>query len=372
MNLDPDKTAIEQMAPWFGEEERRAVAEYIDSGGWLTEFHKTSEFERMIAEYAGSRHAIVVTSGTAALFCALVGCGIGPGDEVIVPDFTMIATANAVLLAGARPVLGDIDPSNLCLDLNAAERAITQRTRAILLVSINGRTAEIAKTEALARKYSLKLIEDAAQSFGSVHCGRALGTFGLAGVYSFSPMKIISTGQGGAVVTDDPEVASRIRRFKDFGRTRGGIDEHESIGYNFKFTDLQAVIGIEQMKKLEWRVRRKKELFALYRSELGDVKNVTFVDTDLSQVTPWFIDVLADKRDALISHLKANRIGARPFYPPIHSQLPYQGYERCPVTEETVGRGVWLPSSSFLSDDDVRRVCDSIRSFYEAGRISRI
>ena len=128
MSSDPKKK-IEQMAPWFGEEEKRAVAEYTASGGWLTEYRKTAEFEQIIADYVGSRHAIVVTSGTAALFCALVGCGVGPGDEVIVPDFTMIATANAVVLAGARPVFVDIDPSNLCLDLHAAEKAIDRHGR---------------------------------------------------------------------------------------------------------------------------------------------------------------------------------------------------------------------------------------------------
>jgi perosamine synthetase len=367
MSIDPANKVIEQMAPWFGAEEKRAVAEYIDSGGWLTEFRKTAEFEHMIAEYAGCRHAIAVTSGTAALFCALVGCGIGPGDEVIVPDFTMIATANAAVLAGAKPVFVDIDSSNLCVDLNAAEMAITRRTRAILLVSINGRAPDMSKAGALAARYSLTLIEDAAQSFGSRHCGKALGTFGLAGVYSFSPMKIISTGQGGAVVTDDSEIAERIRRFKDSGRLRGGIDHHESIGYNFKFTDLQAVVGIEQMKKLEWRVQRKKNIFALYRSELAGLEGLNLIDTDLCETTPWFIDVLVANRtvrEALMSHLKKSGIQTRPFYPPLHSQPAYDLKMRSAVAEEIAARGLWLPSSTFLSDDEIHDICDAIRGFY--------
>jgi perosamine synthetase len=166
------------------------------------------------------------------------------------------------------------------------------------------------------------------------------------------------------VVADDAEVAGRIRRFKDFGRVHGGIDRHESIGYNFKFTDLQAVIGIEQMKKLEWRVRRKKEIFALYRSELAGIEHLSFVDTDLSEVTPWFVDVLADRRDALMSHLQEHGIQTRPFYPPIHSQPAYGLRQRYPVTEQATEQGVWLPSSSFLSDDDIHRVSDIVRSFY--------
>jgi perosamine synthetase len=368
MKLDPDKTTIEQMAPWFGEEEKRAVAEYVDSGGWLTEFQKTAEFERMIAEYAGSRHAIVVTSGTAALFCALAGCGIGPGDEVIVPDFTMIATPNAVVLTGAKPVFVDIRLSNLCLDLNAAAKAITQRTRALLLPSISGRAPDMNDARNLAASHSLKLIEDAAQSFGSKHRGKPLGTFGVAGIYSFGPLKIISTGQGGAIVTDDSTLAERIRRFKDFGRKHGGIDHHESIGYNFKFTDLQAVIGIEQIKKIEWRVQRKKEIFALYRSELNGIENLAFIDTDLSEVTPWFVEVFVDDRDALTSYLREHGIKTRPFYPPIHSQPAYDLRERFPVSEHASARGLWLPSSCFLSDDDIQRVCDSVRSFYRGSR----
>ncbi len=364
MRPDQLEKPIEQMAPWFGEEEKRAIADYLDGGAWLTEFRKTTEFEKMIADHVGSRHAIVVSSGTAALFCALAGCGIGPGDEVIVPDFTMIATANAVLLAGAKPVFVDIDASNLCLDLHAAEKAVTHRTRAILLVGINGRAPDMSKAIDLAEYHSLRLMEDAAQSFGSRHAAKALGTFGIAGVYSFGPLKIISTGQGGAVVTNDSEIAARIRRFKDFGRLHGGIDRHESIGYNFKFTDLQAVVGIEQMKKLEWRVLRKKEIFALYRSELSDIERLTFVETDLSEVTPWFVDVLADDRDGLMSHLVEHGIKTRPFYPPIHRQPAYCLDDSYCVTEQVATSGLWLPSSSFLTDNDVHRVCETIRSFY--------
>jgi perosamine synthetase len=366
MSSGPERKqiAIEQMAPWLGQEETRAVAEYLASGGWLTEFRKTAEFEQMIARYAGSGHAVVLSSGTAALFTALTSCGIGPGDEVIVPDFTMIATANAVVLAGARPVFVDIDPANLCLDQSLAERAVTARTKAILLVSLNGRAPDMRRALDLAARYSLKLIEDAAQSLGSLHHGKHLGTFGTAGIFSFGPLKIITTGQGGVVVTDDPEVAARVRRFKDFGRARGGIDRHDFIGYNFKFTDLQAVIGIEQMKKLEWRVRRKREIFALYRSELGAVPGIQFVATDLLETTPWFVDVLVDRREALIDHLGACGIKTRPFYPPVHSQPAYGLAGGYPVTEDVAARGLWLPSSSFLADADVRRVCEMVRAFY--------
>ena len=355
---------IEQVAPWIGEEEKRAIAAYLDGGGWLTEFERTRQLEQMIAQQVGSKHAVMVTSGTTALFCALASCGIGPGDEVLVPDFTMIATANAVLLAGAKPVFVDVNPANLCLDLEAAEGAITKRTRAILLVSLNGRAPDMRRAMDLARRRSLQLIEDAAQSFGSLHQGKHLGTFGAAGIFSFSPLKIITTGQGGAVVTDNPELAARVRQLKDFGRSRGGIDFHGSIGYNFKFTDLQAVIGIEQMKKLAWRLQRKKEMFALYRSELEGRAPVRFIDTDLSEATPWFMDVLVERREALASALANSGIKTRPFYPPVHSQPAYALRGSYPVTEDVAARGLWLPSSAFLTDEDVRRVCEAIRGFF--------
>ena len=162
---------INQMEPWLGEEEKRAVTEYLDSGGWLTEFRKTREFEKLIADFTGSGYASVVNNGTISLVIALMALGIGDGDEVIVPDFTMIASANAVALVGAKPVLIDIDPSNLCLDLERAEAAITPRTKAVIYVSLNGRCHDMNKVTALAGKYHLHLLEDAAQSLGSRYQG---------------------------------------------------------------------------------------------------------------------------------------------------------------------------------------------------------
>lgn len=249
---------IHQMEPWIGEEEKRAMMEYLDSGGWLTEFAKTREFERMLSGYVGSKYTSVINNGTVSLIIGLMALGITGGDEVIVPDYTMIASANAVVLVGAKPALVDIDPSNLCLDLDLAEKAATPKTKAIMLVSINGRCPDMERVVALARKYNLYLIEDAAQSLGSKYRGRHLGTFGEVGSFSFSSLKVITTGQGGALVTDNEELYHRISMIKDFGRPKSGVDYHEILGFNSKFTDLQAVIGIEQMKKLDWRVKKKR------------------------------------------------------------------------------------------------------------------
>jgi perosamine synthetase len=355
---------INQMEPWFGEEERHALIEYMDSGGWLTEYKKTREFEEMIASYVGSRYCTVLSNGTVTLFTALMALGVGPGDEVIVPDFTMIASANAVVLTGAKPVFVDISRSNLCLDLDLAEEAITPHTKVIMLVSLNGRSLDMHRAVELAEQHELYLVEDAAQSLGSSYRRRHLGTFGHVGSFSFSTPKVITTGQGGALVTDDAELADRIRKIKNFGRRQSGVDFHETLGYNFKFTDLQAVVGIEQMKKLNWRVQRKREMFALYRRELMDVPQVGFIETNLEETSPWFIDVLVPDPQALGSFLKERDIGTRPCYPSIHSQPPYGVEGTFPVSNYVSAHGLWLPSSSFLSDEDITRICREIKAFF--------
>ncbi len=361
---------INQMEPWLGEEEKKAMVAYLDSGGWLTEFKKTREFEQLIADYVGRRHAAVVNNGTISLMIALMALGIGHGDEVIVPDFTMIASANAVVLVGSKPVLVDIHSSNLCLDLEKAAAAITPRTKAVMYVSLNGRTHDMNEVAALARRHNLYLVEDAAQSLGSRFQGKHLGTFGEIGSFSFSFPKIITTGQGGALVTDSEELFRKISLIKDFGRPRSGVDYHEVMGFNSKFTDLQAVIGIEQMKKLDWRVRRKKEIYQLYRQLLPKIEPVSMIDTDLEDCSPWFIDILVDGegvRDKLAAFLNERGIGTRPFYPAIHTQPPYAHVKGDFNNSWHISqRGLWLPSASFLTDRDIERVCLEIKRFFGA------
>ena len=355
---------IPQMQPWIGEEEKKAVVEYLDSGGWLTEFTRTRDLEQAIATDVGARHVAMVANGTVSLFAALAALGVGAGHEVLVPDLTMIASANTVLLAGATPVFVDVDPSTLCLDLEQAERHITERTKAIMLVSFNGRAPDMERAVALARRHRLFLVEDAAQALGSRWRGRHLGTFGDIGSFSFSSPKVITMGQGGALVTDDDALMARVLKVKDFGRVKAGVDEHDALGYNFKFTDLQAVIGLAQMAKLDWRVQRKKEIFARYQAELADVREVAFVATNLEETSPWFIDVLVPDPRALRQHLHERGIGTRPFYPPVHTQAPYHRPGSFPETERASRQGLWLPSSSFLEDGTVKRICGEIRAFY--------
>ncbi len=358
---------IHQMEPWFDEREANAVRDYLLSGGWVTEFTKTREFERAIADYTGAAYCSVVTNGTISLTLALLACGVGPGDEVIVPDFTMAASPNAVQPTGATVRFVDIDRTTLCLDFERMCAAVGPSTRAVMLVTINGRSpANIDEYVRFCRDRNIWLVEDAAQSLGSKSGGRHLGTFGDIGSFSFSAPKVVTTGQGGALVTDNERLIEAVRRMRDFGRPRGGADEYLSMGWNFKFTDLQAVVGLVQMEKLAWRVERKKAIYALYREWLGDVPQLALIPTNLEDTSPWFIDVLVEdgSRAALMAALKAAGIGSREFYPALHSQPVYALPEHHPVAEAVAAKGLWLPSSSKLTDDQVRDVCGEIRRFY--------
>ena len=352
---------IPQMEPSLGIEERVAVYDYMCSGGWLTEYKLTRRLERMIADYVGSRHCIMMPNGTLALYAALRALRVGLDDEVLVPDFTMVATATSVGMAGAWPHFVDIDLDTLCLDLDWARLALSPRTKGMILVSLNGRSPDMWKVREFCRQHDLWLLEDACQALGSTWRGKHLGTFGEMGVFSFSSQKIITTGNGGCVVTDDDEFAHRLQLFKNFGREHGGNDDYGCFGINLKFTDLQAVVGIEQMKKLPDRAQRKKEIYTLYRGWLEDVPGIEFIPTNLEDTAPWFVDLLVEDRDALMAHLKEHDIETRPMYPALHTLPFYSG--RGPNSKYVAERGLWLPSSLTLTNEDIEYVCQSIRDF---------
>lgn len=360
---------IPQMAPLFGAEEKKAVCEYMDENGFITEYKRTEYFENQIAEFCGARHCIVVNNGTISLTLAALALGIGPGDEVIVPNYTMIATPNSIKMIGAEPVFVDVEPQTLCIDIGLLEKAITSKTKAFMLVSANGRFPKTDMSEylALAQKYNIHLIEDSAQSLGSYYPGgQHIGTVGAVGSFSFSAPKIISTGQGGALITNDDAIAYKLRRLKDFGRASGGIDLHDTVGYNFKFTELQACIGIEQMKKLPERILRKKEIYKRYQQGLDQLPQVRLFDHDLQLTTPWFIDALVENRESLMTYLKEKSIGTRKMYPPINKQSAYGISGDYPVSENVGENGLWLPSAIQLTDTDVDYICESIRSYYNS------
>jgi perosamine synthetase len=279
----------------------------------------------------------------------------------------MIATPNSIKMIGATPVFVDVEEETLCLDLKKVREAITEKTKAIMLVTANGRYPKtgIESFVKLANEKELVLIEDSAQSLGSLYPdGRHQGTVGAVGSFSFSAPKVISTGQGGALITNDEKLNAKLRKLKDFGRTGGGNDIHDSIGYNFKFTELQACLGIEQMKKLEWRVNRKREILKHYTHNLRDTEQISFFKQDLQCTTPWFIDVFAEDRDNLQSYLKGKGIGTRVMYPPINKQKAYDQPGEYPISNIVGHKGLWLPSASQLTNEQIDSICQSIEGYY--------
>lgn len=354
---------IQQIEPWIGEEEISEVVRVLRSG-WITEAGKTKEFEEALSRFTGSKYVSIVSNGTVSLYVGLSALGVKAGDEVILPDFTMVASANAIVLTGAKPVFVDIDRKTLCMDISRVAEKITRKTKAIMPVSLNGRSCDIDILLALAKKYGLFVIEDAAQALGSKYNGKHLGTFGDIGSFSFSTPKVITTGQGGALVTDRKDLHERILRIKDFGRINRNSQDHDEIGYNFKFTDILAAVGVEQMKKLSWRVERKKEMYKLYQEQLFKTSEINFITTNLANVSPWFIDILVPDPISLQNYLKDYGIGTRLFYPAIHATRPYKSSESFPNSLWVTQHGIWLPSSSFLTDFDIIHVCKEIKNFY--------
>ncbi len=324
----------------------------------------TREFERRIAAFVGTRHAVAVTSGTSAIALALMAADIGPGDEVLVPDLTFIATANAVRLAGAEVKLVEVEPVRFGVDVDAVEAAIGPRTRALVTVDVNGRGADYARLEPLSRKAGVVLICDAAEALGSRFVGRMLGSFGLAGCFSFSANKTITAGQGGMIVTDSDALHDRLRELKDQGRRRGGTggdDDHPVLGFNFKFTDLQAAVALAQFDEIEGRlaaaVRRDRAYVERLASQPG-LRLPPF--SQAGEVRQW-TDALIDDRGAVAAALDAAKIGHRSFWHPLHRQAPYRMDDRDFAHSIDVSRrGLWLASRLDMTESDIDRVSGAV------------
>lgn len=357
--------------PWWSPRmtgaEAALVQQVIDSN-YLNDGEVTERFEAEIARLLGARHAVACTSGTTAIMLGLAACGVGRGDEVIVPDVTFIATANAVRLAGADPILVDIDEDTLNIDPEAFRNAITARTKAVVPVHVSGRGAGIEAVVAIARERGLAVVEDAAEGFMSVVGGLPLGRHGDAGAFSLSPNKTITTGQGGIVVTDRDDVYGRLRELKDHGRPvrgTGGDDVHHSLGYNFKFTNLQAAVGFGQLTDLQPRLDRQRAINQLYHELLGDLYGLRLLPFSIETgETPQWTDAIVERRDELDAFLASHGAGCRRFWHPLHTQAPYRRPDSdFPVASRVTPKALWLPSSFTLTDEDVTHVAKLIRGF---------
>ena len=359
---------IEWWEPQVGEEERELILQVLNSN-FLNDGEFTTRFERMLSSLLSCKHVVAVTSGTSALFLALAANNVGPGDEVIIPDITFVATANAVTLTGAKPILIDVDPNTLNLSTMQFKQAITTRTKAVIPVHVSGRPANMPAIMKISREHDLVVVEDAAEALLSKLNGKYLGTIGNAGILSFSPNKTITTGQGGVILSNDDILVVRLRELKDQGRPirgTGGDDTHNSIGYNFKLTNLQAAIGIAQLNKLTERTNRMKQTYLQYKEGLKGIEELTLLPFQLEKgETPQWVDALTQHRDKLVEYLEAHDIFCRRFWLPLHTHKPYRlSDEKFPNSTNLAAKAFWLPSSFSITDAAVDRVCRLIRKFF--------
>jgi perosamine synthetase len=346
-----------------------SLVKAVLESNYINDGEVTEEFERQIAKLVGAKHGIAVTSGTTAIYLSLVALGVRPGDEVIVPDVTFIATANAAAMAGATVVLVDVEPETLNMSVAALEAAITPRTKAVVPVHVSGRGAKMEEILQVCATREIAVVEDAAEALCSKRNGRNLGTFGRTGCFSFSPNKTITTGQGGVIVTGDDELAQRLRELKDQGRPArgtGGDDAHPTIGFNFKLTNLQAAVGLGQLKALSMRIERIKQTYRIYRDELADVDAIHILPFEIDKgEQPQWIDALAERRNELDAFLAKKGVDCRRFWFPLHTQKPYLRPDFAfPNSTRLSKNAIWLPSAFRMSNEDVVHVCRLIRTFY--------
>lgn len=362
------KKIIPNTEPWVGQEELNEIKDCIRNR-WLSGGPKLKKFQEKIAKICKVKHAIGCCNGTQALYIGLKILGIGPGDEVIVPDFTFVASGNAVVWAGAKPVFVDIDRKTFNIDPAKIERAITKKTKAIMPVHIYGQSANMEAVMKIARRYKLKVIEDAAQALRVTYRGKPAGSFGDVGCLSFYADKVITTGEGGMVLTNDDELAKKAVILLNQGRTGRGWYVHDHLGYNFRMTDLQAAVGLAQLRKLETIIRKREKNEKLYKKHLKGVSEVEFPYVSRKgRRTIWRITILVKDPQALLEFLEKEGIKAARTFFPLHTQPCYKRYRvkgKFPNADYISGRLLRLPSGTGLTEKEIRYVCEKIKLFYK-------
>lgn len=348
------------------------ISEYVNGLGYFTEYVYNSRFEDEIKKFLKVKHCSTTNNGTISLSLALLAYGIKPYDRVIVPNITMIATAFAVKLIGADAILFDINDENGCLDLDSCIKAIEidPKIKAVIYVTLNGRShkiEQINKFKEKCKEHNVKIVYDNAQSFGSYNSNcDPISCFGDGiGSFSFSMPKIITTGQGGCLVTNNDELALKIVRLKDFGRGCGGNDIHDHFGINSKFTEIQAIMGLNQLESIYDRINSKLKTWYLYKENLLPVRGVNVSFLHWAPFVPWFVDVYVERREELKEYLHVRGIQTRIMYPQISSQKVSNGLGTFKNSKEFAEKGLWLPSSINIKKEDIEFVCETIRRFYE-------
>ena len=353
-------------SPDLSGNEKLYVNECLDST-WISSVgHFITDFERAFAELCGARHAIATNNGTTALHLALAALGVGPGDEVIVPVLTYIATANAVRYCGAEPVFVDVEADTMNMDPRLFEAAITDRTRAVIPVDLYGHPADMTAISEIALRHGVVVLEDAAEAHGAELDGRRVGSFGRATAFSFFGNKILTTGEGGAVTTDDDALAARLRLLRGQGMDPDRRYWFTDVGFNYRMTNIAAAIGLAQLERFEESLSRRDSIARQYDELLADVPGVM-----LPQARPgtrrvnWLYTVTVDlgtsaERDALIAQLAEDGIETRPVFHPLHHLPPYLMPDASfPVADALGASGISLPTHLGLTEADVASVCEA-------------
>jgi len=354
--------------PSLGSAERDALIRCIDSGWISSEGPEVARFEEEMAAYTGRRHGIAVSSGTAALDIAVAVLDIGPGDEVIVPTFTIISCVLQLVRSGATPVFVDADPLTWNIDVPAVAERITSRTRAMIIPHIYGLPADMGPLVALAELHGLHIIEDAAEAHGLRYRGLPCGSFGTLSTFSFYPNKLITTGEGGMIVTDDDALADRCRRLRNLAFSPGRRFVHHELGWNYRMTNLQASLGIVQLAQVDELLNLKQKVGNRYLDLLADVRGLQLpLRSSLgSENVFWVFGIVLDEStgldaESVMGRLAAAGIGSRPFFFPLHMQpvlrdLGFGSHDELPTAERIASQGLYLPSSARLTEPQLDRV----------------
>lgn len=360
---------IPMAAPDISEADVQAVTEVVRSGR-LALGPKTVAFEQRMADYVGVKHAVAVSSGTAALHLIVRALGISPGDEVLVPSFTFAASVNALLYEGAKPVFVDIEPETYNLDPQDLERKITRRSKAIMAVDVFGHPVEWDAVLQVAEKHGLKVIDDSCEALGARYKGRMIGRFGDAAAFAFYPNKQMTTGEGGIIVTDNDEIAYLARSMRNQGRGEmGAWLEHERLGYNYRMDEMSAALGVSQLQRLETFLVKRERVAQMYTERLRDFPWVRPPVVKPHVRMSWFVYVvtLAEglNRDPVMRKMEALGVPTRAYFAPIHLQ-PYirkqLGTRRgmLPVTESIAARTIALPFHNNLTEEHVEIVVGAL------------
>jgi perosamine synthetase len=353
--------------PRLSGNERKYVLECIDSS-WISSSGKyISAFEEAFAKFCGVRHAITANNGTTALHLALVAMGLQPGDEVIIPTVTYIATANAIRYCGATPVLADVLPDTMNLDPADIEKRITPRTKGVIPVHLYGHPADMDAINLIAHRHKLWVLEDAAEAHGAEVNGRRVGALGTCATFSFFGNKIVTTGEGGMITTDDDELAARLRLYRGQGMDPKRRYWFPVVGYNYRMTNIQAALGLAQMETVDQALVERARLAHWYDEALAPLA----AQLHLPKCQPWAKQVFwmytvflreggEERRDAVMQHLDFDGIETRPVFYPMHVLPPYAQPSTFPVADVWAGRGINLPTHLELTRDDVQRIADSL------------